>query len=151
MNFKILKSSHSRCGGMGSLLNLNKIPGSGPRVAVQRSNSARECSLAVGGGVSIVNGNITKHSSLANTRNNNNNAANIHYTEANTDRGQVRGIYWLLNHFYYRMNLVPALVCPVSPHLSLYVGGCQMLRCVTPNCVCQKSLENLNISNKIWR
>ena len=88
MNFKILKSSHSRCGGMGSLLNLNKIPGPG-RVSVQRSNSARECGVAgaVGGGVSILNGNITKHSSLANSRNNN--ITNIHYTETNTDRGEV--------------------------------------------------------------
>ena len=148
MNFKILKSSHSRCGGMGSLLNLNKIPGAG-RVSVQRSNSARECGVAgaVGGGVSIVNGNITKHSNLANTRNNNN--ANIHYTEANTDRGQVSGIYWLLNHFYYRMNLVSSCPC-LAPLVSVCGGLSDAQMCHTQLCLPEKS-QNLNIRNKIWR
>ena len=55
MNLKFLKSS-ARC-GMGSLLNLNKI---GQKTSLQRSNSARECSLL--GGV-INNCNITRHSS----------------------------------------------------------------------------------------
>ena len=75
---------------MGSLLNLNKIPGAG-RVSLQRSNSARECGVAgsVGGGVSIVNGNITKHSNIHQPHNININ--NTHYTEADTDRGQVSG------------------------------------------------------------
>ena len=57
MNFKIFKSS-SRC-GMGSLLNLHKIPS---KTSLQRSNSARECGMlgpVLGGG--HVNTNITNH------------------------------------------------------------------------------------------
>ena len=58
MNLKFLKSS-ARC-GMGSLLNLNKI---GQKTSLQRSNSARECSLL--GGV------ITRHSTNNDTNLNN--------------------------------------------------------------------------------
>ena len=63
MNLKFLKSS-ARC-GMGSLLNLNKI---GQKTSLQRSNSARECSLI--GGV-ITNCNITRNSSNNDTNNSN--------------------------------------------------------------------------------
>ena len=44
-NFRILKNSFGAAGrcGMGSLLNLNKIP---HKTSLQRSNSARECGVA---------------------------------------------------------------------------------------------------------
>ena len=63
MNLKFLKSS-ARC-GMGSLLNLNKI---GQKTSLQRSNSARECSLI--GGV-ITNCTITRNSSNNDSNNSN--------------------------------------------------------------------------------
>ena len=53
LNFKILKSS-GRC-GMGSLLNLNKIPSSSRKV--QRSNSARE-SMLTGRELSMLGGGL---------------------------------------------------------------------------------------------
>ena len=59
MNLKFLKSS-ARC-GMGSLLNLNKI---GQKTSLQRSNSARECSLI--GGV-ITNCNINRNTDTNNS------------------------------------------------------------------------------------
>ena len=55
-NFKILKNS-GRC-GMGSLLNLNKIPPISRKTSLQRSNSARECSMLTGRELSMLGGGL---------------------------------------------------------------------------------------------
>ena len=88
MNFKIFKSS-SRC-GMGSLLNLHKIPS---KTSLQRSNSARECGMlgpVLGGGHSggHVNTNISSHTIHINAGTNHRNGVAADFNNY-TDRLQV--------------------------------------------------------------